>query len=153
MDSIPESLQNHVALAAAVILLFVGGPKMPEILNDVEWSTLIFFGSLFVVVGGLKKTGWMSLVAQGMSPLVSANKPLGLTAVLWIFSLASAFLNNIPFAAAFIPVLTDLGSRSGVAVYPLWWALSAGTGLGGNGTIIGASANVIASSCQRDTSH
>jgi len=133
-----------VALAAAVILLFVGGPKMPEILNDVEWSTLIFFGSLFVVVGGLEKTGWMSLVAQGMLPLVSANKALGLTAVLWIFSLTSAFINNIPFAAAFIPVLTDLGSRSGVAVYPLWWALSAGTGLGGNGTIIGASANVIA---------
>lgn len=133
-----------VALAAAIILLFVGGPKMPEILNDVEWSTLIFFGSLFVVVGSLEKTGWMSLVAQGLLPLVSANKPLGLTAVLWIFSLTSAFLNNIPFAAAFIPVLTDLGSSSGVAVYPLWWALSAGTGLGGNGTIIGASANVIA---------
>ena len=133
-----------VALAAAVILLFVGGPKMPEILNDVEWSTLIFFGSLFVVVGGLEKTGWMSLVAQGMLPLVSANKALGLTAVLWIFSLASAFLNNIPFAAAFIPVLKGLESASGLNVYPFWWALAAGTGLGGNGTIIGASANVIA---------
>lgn len=133
-----------VALAAAVILLFVGGPKMPEILNDVEWSTLIFFGSLFVVVGGLEKTGWMSLVAQGMLPLVSANKALGLTAVLWIFSLASAFLNNIPFAAAFIPVLKGLKSASGLNVYPFWWALAAGTGLGGNGTIIGASANVIA---------
>ncbi len=133
-----------VALAAAVILLFVGGPKMPEILTDVEWSTLIFFGSLFVVVGALEKTGWMNSVAQGIAPLISGNRALGVTAVLWIFSLASAFINNIPFAAAFIPVLTDLGSRSGTAVYPLWWALSAGTGLGGNGTIIGASANVIA---------
>jgi len=71
-----------VALAAAVILLFVGGPKMPEILNDVEWSTLIFFGSLFIVVGGLEETGWMSLVAQGMSPLVTANRAAGLTAIL-----------------------------------------------------------------------
>jgi len=133
-----------VALAAAVILLFVGGPKMPEILRDVEWSTLIFFGSLFVVVGALEKTGWMNLVAQGMAPLTSGNRALGVTAVLWIFSLASAFVNNIPFAAAFIPVLTDLGSQSGTAAYPFWWALSAGTGLGGNGTIIGASANVIA---------
>jgi len=79
-----------------------------------------------------------------MSPLVGANKPLGLRAVLWIFSLTLAFLNSIPFAAAFIPVLTNLGSRSGVAVYPLWWAFSAGTGVGGNGIIIGASANVIA---------
>jgi len=133
-----------VALAAAVILLFVGGPRMPEILRDVEWGTLMFFGSLFVVVGALEKTGWMSLVAQGMSPVVSGNRALGVSAVLWISSLTSAFIDNIPFTASFIPVLTDLGNLSGVSVYPLWWALSAGAGLGGNGTIIGASANVIA---------
>ena len=133
-----------VALAAAVILLFVGGPKMPEILRDVEWSTLIFFGSLFVVVGALEKTGWMSLVAREMLPIVGANRTIGVSVVLWISSLISAFIDNIPFTASFIPVLTDLGSLSGVNVYPLWWALSAGAGLGGNGTIIGASANVIA---------
>lgn len=133
-----------VALAAAVILLFVGGPRMPEILRNVEWSTLIFFGSLFIVVGALEKTGWMTLMAQEMSLLVGENRLLGVSAVLWISSLASAFVDNIPFTAAFIPVLTDLGSNSAAAVYPLWWALSAGTGLGGNGTIIGASANVIA---------
>ncbi len=133
-----------VALAAAVVLLFVGGPKMPEILNDVEWSTLIFFGSLFIVVGALEKTGWMSLVTQEMSLFVGEDPRLGVSAVLWISSLTSAFIDNIPFTAAFIPVLSDLGTRSGANVYPLWWALSAGTGLGGNGTIIGASANVIA---------
>jgi len=133
-----------VALVAAVILLFVGGPKMPEILREVEWSTLIFFGSLFVVVGALEKTGWMSLVAEGVSPLVRANTALGVSTVLWVSSVTSAFIDNIPFTAAFIPVLTNLGIQSGTPVYPLWWALSAGTGLGGNGTIIGASANVIA---------
>jgi Na+/H+ antiporter NhaD/arsenite permease-like protein len=133
-----------VALAAAVILLFVGGPRMPEILRDVEWGTLMFFGALFVVVGALEKTGWMGLVAQGMSPVVSGNRALGVSAVLWISSLTSAFIDNIPFTASFIPVLTDLGNLSGVSVHPLWWALSAGAGLGGNGTIIGASANVIA---------
>jgi Na+/H+ antiporter NhaD/arsenite permease-like protein len=133
-----------VALGAAVILLFVGGPRMPEILRDVEWGTLMFFGALFVVVGALEKTGWMGLVAQGMSPVVSGNRALGVSAVLWISSLTSAFIDNIPFTASFIPVLTDLGNLSGVSVYPLWWALSAGAGLGGNGTIIGASANVIA---------
>ena len=145
------SLQNIVgvyptvvALAAAVILLFVGGPRMPEILREVEWSTLIFFGSLFVVVGALEKTGWMSLVAQGMLPIVGANRTIGVSVVLWISSLISAFIDNIPLTASFIPVLTDLGRLSGVNVYPLWWALSAGAGLGGNGTIIGASANVIA---------
>ena len=133
-----------VALAAAVILLFVGGPRMPEILREVEWSTLIFFGSLFVVVGALEKTGWMSLMAQGMLPVVGANRTIGVSVVLWISSLISAFIDNIPLTASLIPVLTDLGSLSGVNVYPLWWALSAGAGLGGNGTIIGASANVIA---------
>jgi Na+/H+ antiporter NhaD/arsenite permease-like protein len=133
-----------VALAAAVILLFVGGPKMPEILREVEWSTLIFFGSLFIVVGALEKTGWMRLVAQSLAPLVGQSRILGVSAVLWISSLTSAFIDNIPFTASFIPVLTNLGNSSGAAVYPLWWALSAGTGLGGNGTIIGASANVIA---------
>jgi Na+/H+ antiporter NhaD/arsenite permease-like protein len=117
---------------------------MPEILRDVEWGTLMFFGALFVVVGALEKTGWMGLVAQGMSPVVSGNRALGVSAVLWISSLTSAFIDNIPFTASFIPVLTDLGNLSGVSVYPLWWALSAGAGLGGNGTIIGASANVIA---------
>jgi Na+/H+ antiporter NhaD/arsenite permease-like protein len=144
MQDIVGIYPTVVALAAAVILLFVGGPKMPQILREVEWSTLIFFGALFIVVGSLEETGWMRLMAQGMSLLVRQNTLLGVSAVLWISSIASAFIDNIPFAAAFIPVLTDLGSQPDVAVYPLWWALSAGAGLGGNGTIIGASANVIA---------
>ncbi len=72
-----------------------------------------------------------------------------MSAVLWISSLTSAFIDNIPFTASFIPVLTDLGNLSGVSVYPLWWALSAGAGLGGNGTMIGASPNVIAMSLAR----
>jgi Na+/H+ antiporter NhaD/arsenite permease-like protein len=132
-----------VALAAATLLLFIGGPKMAEILKQVEWSTLLFFGSIFVVVGALEKTGWMSLISQQMLSLIGSDTPLGVTVVLWVSSLTSAFIDNIPFAAAFIPVLSDLGS-SGANVYPLWWALAAGTGVGGNGTIIGASANVIA---------
>ena len=116
---------------------------MSEILKEVEWSTLLFFGSLFVVVGALEKTGWMSLISQGMLSLIGGSMPLGITIVLWVSSLTSAFIDNIPFAAAFIPVLSELG-RSGLNVYPLWWALAAGTGFGGNGTMIGASANIIA---------
>ncbi len=143
MEDIVGIYPTTVALAAAIILLFVGGPKMPEILNKVEWSTLIFFGSLFIVVGALDKTGWLRLVSQSMSTIVGGNTALGITAVLWVSSVTSAFIDNIPFAAAFIPVLTELG-ETGLNVFPLWWALSAGTGLGGNGTIIGASANVIA---------
>lgn len=143
LEDILGTYPTVIALAAAVILLFVGGPRMPQILREVEWSTLIFFGSLFVVVGALEKTGWMSLAAQCMSPLL-ANRALGVSAVLWVSSLVSAFIDNIPFAASFIPVLMGLGNPSEATVYPVWWALSAGTGLGGNGTIMGASANIIA---------
>jgi Na+/H+ antiporter NhaD/arsenite permease-like protein len=133
-----------VALIAATVLLFVGGRKMPDILRDVEWSTLLFFGSLFIVVGALEKTGWMDTAAQGILAFAGGNKAYGISVVLWSFSLMSAFINNIPLAAAFIPVLRSLECISGLNVYPFWWALAAGTGLGGNGTIIGASSNVIA---------
>jgi Na+/H+ antiporter NhaD/arsenite permease-like protein len=132
-----------VALGAAIVLLFVGGSKMPEILNKVEWGTLIFFGSLFILVGALEKTGWMDLLSNWIMLTIGDSKLIGITVILWVSSVGSAFIDNIPFAAAFIPVITDLG-RSGLNVYPFWWALAAGTGLGGNGTIVGASANVIA---------
>ena len=148
MQDVTGIYPTTVALAAATVLLFVGGSKMPDILNKVEWSTLIFFGSLFIVVGALEKTGWMGLLSHWMLLTIGDNKYLGITVTLWISSIGSAFIDNIPFAAAFIPVLTELG-RSGLNVYPLWWALSAGTGLGGNGTIIGASANVIATGIAR----
>jgi Na+/H+ antiporter NhaD/arsenite permease-like protein len=133
-----------VALLAATVLLLVGGRKMPDILRDVEWSTLLFFGSLFIVVGALEKTGWMDSAAQAILGFAGGNTAPGVSVVLWSFSLMSAFINNIPLAAAFIPVLKTLGNVSGLNVYPFWWALAAGTGLGGNGTIIGASSNVIA---------
>jgi Na+/H+ antiporter NhaD/arsenite permease-like protein len=145
------SLQNivgvyptTVALLAAILLLFVGGPKMSDILKNVEWSTLMFFGSLFIVVGALEKTGWMNSAAQVILAFVRQDVVLGISVALWLISLTSALIMNIPFAAAFIPVLKDMGSNSGLNVHPFWWALAAGTGMGGNGTAIGASSNVIA---------
>ena len=86
----------------------------------------------------------MDTAAQGILAFAGANTVYGISVVLWSFSLMSAFINNIPLAAAFIPVLKTLGSITGQSVHPFWWALAAGTGLGGNGTIIGASSNVIA---------
>jgi len=79
-----------------------------------------------------------------MSPVVSGNRALGVSAVIWSLSFVSAFISNIPLTAGIIPVLRSLGSVSGLNAYPFWWALAAGTGLGGNGTVIGASSNVIA---------
>jgi Na+/H+ antiporter NhaD/arsenite permease-like protein len=86
----------------------------------------------------------MDTVARGILAFAGANTVYGISVVLWCFSLMSAFMNNIPLAAAFIPVLRTLGSITGLNVYPFWWALAAGTGMGGNGTVIGASSNVIA---------
>ena len=144
LEDIVRISPTTVALLAATVLLFVGGRKMPDILRDVEWSTLIFFGSLFVVVGALEKTGWMASAAKTILDSVGGHTAIGISSVLWSFSLMSAFINNIPLAAAFIPVLRSLGTGSAVDANPFWWALAAGTGLGGNGTIIGASSNVIA---------
>lgn len=140
MLGLPPSV---IALTAAAFLLFVGGKEMPRILMDIEWSTLIFFGSLFVIVGGLEKTGLIRLMSELVASTVGADQPLMTTAILWLSSIGSAFIDNIPFVATFIPLLQDLSS-SGLAGSAVWWALALGAGFGGNGTPIGASANVVA---------
>ena len=132
-----------IALTAAAFLLFVGGEKMPRILEDIEWGTLIFFASLFVVVGGLEKTGVISAVSGMVSSRVGTDQLLLTTTVLWLSSAGSAVIDNIPFVASFIPLLKDL-SGSGLGGDVVWWALALGAGFGGCGTPIGASANVVA---------
>ena len=92
----------------------------------------------------------MDTAAQGILARAGANTVYGISVVLWSFSLMSAFINNIPLAAAFIPVLRTLGSITGLNVHPFWLALAAGTGLGRNGTVIGASSNVIAVGLARE---
>ena len=116
---------------------------MSRILMEIEWGTLIFFASLFVVVGGLEKTGVISVVSGLVSSRVGADQLLLTTSVLWLSSAGSAVIDNIPFVATFIPLLQDLSS-SGLAGSAVWWALALGAGFGGNGTPIGASANVVA---------
>jgi Na+/H+ antiporter NhaD/arsenite permease-like protein len=132
-----------IALTAAAFLLFVGGSKMPQILVDIEWSTLIFFASLFIVVGGLEKTGVIHALSQIVSSRVGTDRVFATSVVLWLSSLGSAFIDNIPFVAAFIPLLKDLSSFN-FGGSSLWWALALGAGFGGSGTPIGASANVVA---------
>jgi Na+/H+ antiporter NhaD/arsenite permease-like protein len=132
-----------IALTAAAFLLFVGGSKMPQILVDIEWSTLIFFASLFIVVGGLEKTGVIHALSQIVSSSVGTDRVFATSVVLWLSSLGSAFIDNIPFVAAFIPLLKDLSSFN-FGGSSLWWALALGAGFGGSGTPIGASANVVA---------
>ena len=131
-----------VALTAAGVMLLIGGQDAEDVILGVEWSTILFFIGLFVVVGGLNSTGVIAMLANGMLELVGDNEMLAIVLILWASALISAFLDNIPFVATLIPMLQTM-QQGGMDVQPLWWALSLGACLGGNGSLIGASANVV----------
>lgn len=131
-----------VALTAAGVMLLIGGQDAEDVILGVEWSTILFFIGLFVVVGGLNSTGVIAMLANGMLELVGDNEVLAIVLILWASALISAFLDNIPFVATLIPMIQTM-QQGGMDVLPLWWALSLGACLGGNGSLIGASANVV----------
>jgi len=126
-----------IALTAAAVMLLIGRQDVEEIVAGVEWTTILFFTGLFIVVGGLQETGVIQILANGLMDLT-------ILLILWVSAIVSSFLDNIPFVATLIPLILTMQS-SGVDVTPLWWAVSLGACLGGNGTLIGASANVVLS--------
>ena len=132
-----------IALAGAVLLMIVTREEPEDVLLSVEWPTLFFFMGLFVMVEGLVKTGVITNLAQQALVLTQGNFPLTAILILWVSAFASAIVDNIPFVAAMIPLLKDMGAMSGMPMDPLWWSLALGACLGGNGTLIGASANVV----------
>ncbi|WP_027725765.1 ArsB/NhaD family transporter [Tuberibacillus calidus] len=133
-----------VALAGAVLLLLVAGPKyLEDALAQVEWPTIFFFIGLFVLVGGLMETGVIERLAQGAMHLTKGNVTNTSLLILWMSAIASAFVDNIPFVATMIPMIQSFGEMGMTELEPLWWSLALGACLGGNGTLIGASANVI----------
>ena len=129
-------------LGAAVALLWVQ-PEIDHVLKEIEWSTLIFFASLFVLVGGLNASGLLNEVATGVTGLAQTDLLLSGLALIWGSAILSAIVDNIPFTIVMIPIIQSLGAQ-GVDITPLWWALALGAGFGGNGTPIGSTANVIA---------
>ena len=135
---------STVALTAAGIMLLIGRQDVEEAIAGVEWSTLIFFTGLFIVVGGLQETGVIQIVANTLVDMTAGHMTLTILLILWVSAIISAFLDNIPFVATLIPLVLTMES-SGGDVAPLWWAVSLGACLGGNGTLIGASANVVLS--------
>jgi Na+/H+ antiporter NhaD/arsenite permease-like protein len=135
---------STVAMVGAVLLLFVSGLNSEEILKEVEWKTIFFFCGLFMLVGSIVETGVMSALAKAVIGATGGDMFLTVMAILWVSAIASAFIDNIPFVATMIPLIMELGQMSDMNIYPLWWALSLGACLGGNGTAIGASANVVA---------
>lgn len=142
-----------IAIGGAVALLLLSGIKPEKILHEVEWKTIFFFVGLFIMVGGIKETGVIKILAQGVINLTKGDIILTTLAILWVAAIASAFIDNIPFVATMIPMIKDMGTISGMNLGPVWWALSLGACLGGNGTIIGASANVIATGMAEEHGH
>ncbi|HEX3032718.1 MAG TPA: ArsB/NhaD family transporter [Bacillota bacterium] len=133
-----------IAMAGGVLLLLISGIRAEKIIHEVEWKTIFFFVGLFIMVGGLKETGIIQIMAEQVLKLTEGNPTLATLGILWVSALASAFVDNIPFVTTMVPLIKELGVISGMDTTPLWWALSLGACLGGNGTIVGASANVIA---------
>jgi Na+/H+ antiporter NhaD/arsenite permease-like protein len=127
-----------------VVLLFISGINSELVLIELEWKTIFFFCGLFILVGGLEETGVIEMMARGVLEVTGGDLFLTTIAILWVSAIASAFIDNIPFVATMIPLILQMGEMSDMNVMPLWWALSLGACLGGNGTVIGASANVVA---------
>ncbi len=139
-----------IALSAASAAMIWVQPPMKKMLERIEWNVLLFFTALFVLVGGLDAAGVLGGAAnlltyfQGVPPVV-----FGIMAI-WVIALLSALVDNIPITIALIPVIQQLG-ENGVDIAPLWWALAFGAGLGGNGTIVGSTANIIVASLSERT--
>jgi Na+/H+ antiporter NhaD/arsenite permease-like protein len=133
---------SFVALSAAAIALVWVQPDLHGVLKNLEWSVLLFFGSLFIMVGGLEHSGALEMTialfenAAGISPVLFG------VLVIWVVAALSAVVDNVPITIALIPVIKGLG-ETGMDIGPLWWALAFGAGFGGNGTIIGSTANII----------
>lgn len=133
-----------IALGVAGITILLSRTSIEDALAQVEWTTLSFFAGLFVIVGALAETGVIGMLANGLVDMTGGNVFVTMLVLLVGSAVISSFLDNIPFVATMIPILLTM-EASGMDVTPLWWAVSLGACLGGNGTLIGASANVVLS--------
>lgn len=137
-----------IALAGMGIMLLVCRTKSEKMLRHVEWDAILFFIGLFIIIGALEHNGVIDLMAKGMLDVCGTNMLLTTMVVLWGSAFLSSVLDNIPFVIVMMPLIQKMLSDSGLPITgdnPLFWALALGACLGGNGTIIGASANVVVS--------
>lgn len=133
-----------VALSGAVLLMIIAREEPEDVLLAVEWPSIFFFVGLFVLVGALEKVGVIHAIATGALQLTGGEMKVTSMLILWLSAIASALVDNIPFVATMIPLIKTMGQLGGITnLEPMWWSLALGACLGGNGTLIGASANVI----------
>lgn len=133
-----------IALGGAALLMVITREEPEETLLGVEWPTIFFFIGLFIVVGSLEETGVIKTIAEYALSLTGGETVTTGLLVLWLSAIASSFVDNIPFVATMIPLIQEMGQMGGIAnLDPLWWSLALGACLGGNGSLVGAAANVI----------
>jgi Na+/H+ antiporter NhaD/arsenite permease-like protein len=141
---------SFIAVSAAAAALIWVQPDMNETFKKVEWSVLIFFAALFVMVGGLQAAGVLESIV-GLMEHLSNIPPIWFgVSLIWIVAALSAVVDNVPITIALIPVIRGLG-ETGMDITSLWWALAFGAGFGGNGTIIGSTANIIVTTLSEKT--
>lgn len=132
-----------VALAGATLLLLVSNIDPADTLLEVEWSTLFFFMGLFIVVAGVEKIGLFQWLSNKIINLTKENLTLTTLAILWVSGISTSVINNISYTISMVPVIQNIGEATSFNINPLWWALSLGACLGGNGTFIAAAANLV----------
>lgn len=146
---------STIALSGAVVLIIISGKKeLEHLFAELEWTTIFFFIGLFMLVGGLVEVGVMAKASAWLIGATAGHLRLTQFVVLWFSGILSAIVDNIPFVATMIPLIKDMGTQLGPeAVEPLWWTLALGACLGGNGTLIGASANVVSAGLSAKSGH
>lgn len=146
---------STIALTGAVVLIVISGKRDLETLfAELEWTTIFFFIGLFMLVGGLIDVGVMAKASSWLISMTGGHLRLTQFVILWFSGILSAIIDNIPFVATMIPLIKDMGVQLGPeAIEPLWWTLSLGACLGGNGTLIGASANVVSAGLAAKSGH
>lgn len=132
-----------IGVFIAAVTLITSGKDALDLLKKVDYKTLLFFVGLFVVVGGLEQTGILTILAGFIGKVSGGNLKVMIAIIIWVSAIASAFIDNIPFAATMIPVIDSLAAAQGIDISILAWALAMGTDIGGSATPIGASANVV----------
>ena len=142
-----------IGVSIAIVTLITSGKHILEVLKGVDYKTLLFFTGLFIVVGGLEETGVLEIIANFISRVCGSNYYLMVAIIIWVSGIASAFIDNIPFAATMVPIIKDLAGTSDPILATLAWSLAMGTDVGGSATPIGASANVVGTSAAAKAGH
>ena len=150
MHSVLHLETATAALTGAGLLLLISYTRneaaIAKALSKVEWLAIFFFAGLFVLVGALVETGVIKMLAEEAMKITGGDASATAILILWMSAFASAFIDNIPFVATLIPLIQDMGAMGMTNLEPIWWSLALGACLGGNGTLIGASANVVVAS-------